>query len=150
MNFTSKYDIQKQFQDLIRKSDETVDIDFLADMIMYRFLSEIEILTDERKMTRKELAQLIGTSASYITQLYRGTKLLNLTTIAKLEKVFDITFEIKAIPNFHKESSEKGDLRQAKFSTSDINELLPAKAKAIQSLMVQEPSKKYPKRKRDN
>jgi ribosome-binding protein aMBF1 (putative translation factor) len=151
MKFNSIEEIQKVFVEAIKKSDEKEDIQSDTLMISYSFLSEIEILTEERKMSRKELAQKIGTSASYITQLYRGTKLLNLTTIAKLEKVFDITFGIKAIPNFHKKSSEKGDLRQVKFSTGDNNELSPAKAKvkAIQSLVAQEPSKKYPKRKRD-
>jgi transcriptional regulator with XRE-family HTH domain len=148
MNFTSNFDIQKQFQDLIRKSDETVDIDFLADMIMYRFLSEIEILTDERKMTRKELAQKIGTSASYITQLYRGSKLLNLTTIAKLEKVFDITFEIKAIPNSRKESSETVDHDSVCFPPINMSVHSPEKSIKIEKQLVQEPAKKYQKSKK--
>ena len=148
MNFTSNDNIQKQFQDLIRKSDETVDIGFLADMIMYRFLSEIEILAEERKMTRKELAQKIGTSASYITQLYRGSKLLNLTTIAKLEKIFDITFEIKAIPNFHQESSETVDHDIISYPPINISALPPKKSNKIEKLLVQEPAKKYQKGKK--
>ena len=64
---------------------------------MYRFLSEVEILTEERKMTKKELAEKIGTSASYITQLYRGNKLLNLATIAKFQKALGITFNISTV-----------------------------------------------------
>jgi len=70
-----------------------------ARMIMYRFLSEIERISDEKDLNRKELASLIGTSASYITQLFRGNKMINLETIAKFQEVFDIAFEIKAIPN---------------------------------------------------
>ena len=43
------------------------------------------------------LAKSIGVSPSYITQLYRGTKPLNMETLAKMEDVLDIRFEIKAV-----------------------------------------------------
>ncbi|MCX6249336.1 MAG: helix-turn-helix transcriptional regulator [Bacteroidetes bacterium] len=99
MNYKPNKYLQTNVADLIRKSDENDDIDFNAHMIMYRFLSKIEELTEENKMTKKELAQRIGTSASYITQLFRGNKLLNLQTIAKFEKVFNITFIIEAKTN---------------------------------------------------
>jgi transcriptional regulator with XRE-family HTH domain len=68
-------------------------------MIMYRFLSEVERITEEKNLSRKDLAKLIGTSASYITQLFRGHKIVNLETIAKIQKALDFKFEIKAIPN---------------------------------------------------
>ena len=58
--------------------------------------SEIERLSEEKNLNRKELASAIGTSASYITQLFRGNKIINLETIAKSQKLFDVKFEIKA------------------------------------------------------
>ena len=66
---------------------------------MYRFLSEVERISEEEGLNRKELAALIGTSPSYLTQLFRGNKIINLQTIAKFQKVFDLTFEIKAVSN---------------------------------------------------
>ncbi len=99
MNFNSSEEIRKAFQELLKIQDEKEDIKFQTQMLMYRFLSEVEILAEEHKMTRKELAQKTGTSPSYITQLYRGNKPLNIETIAKFQKVFDVTFEIKAKPN---------------------------------------------------
>ena len=148
MKFNSIEEIQKAFVEAIKKSDEKEDFQSNALMISYSFLSEIEILTEERKMTRKELAQKIGTSASYITQLYRGSKLLNLTTIAKLEKIFDITFEIKAIPNFHQESSETVDHDIISYPPVNFNALPPKKSKKIEKQLVQEPAKKYQKSKK--
>jgi ribosome-binding protein aMBF1 (putative translation factor) len=148
MKFNSIEEIQKAFVKAIKKSDEKEDIQTDALMISYGFLSEIEILTEERKMSRKELAQKIGTSASYITQLYRGSKLLNLTTIAKLEKVFDITFEIKAVPNSHQESSEMVDHDIVCFPPINMSAPLPEKSIKMEKQLVQEPAKKYKKGKK--
>ncbi len=97
--FRNSEEIRKAFLDLLAFKSHEEEIKHHAQMIMYRFLSEIEILCEEKKMTRKELAEKVGTSASYITQLYRGNKPLNIETIAKFQKVFDVTFEIKAKPN---------------------------------------------------
>jgi transcriptional regulator with XRE-family HTH domain len=69
----------------------------LAQMLAFRFLGEVEKITDERHTLRKDLAKLIGVSPGYITQLYRGTKPLNIEALAKMESVFDIRFEIKAV-----------------------------------------------------
>lgn len=145
MNFNSNNDIQKAFNDLFKSRDEKEDIDFQAHMIMFRFLSEIEILTEERKMTRKELAQRIGTSASYITQLYRGNKLLNLETIAKLQKVFDITFDIKANANAESAFAPK---RKYIHPSVGINHLKTEKVKQRQNQIAQEPSGRYSKKKK--
>lgn len=38
-----------------------------------------------------------GTSASYLTQLLRGDRLINLKTIAKIEDALQIRFELKGV-----------------------------------------------------
>ena len=73
------------------------DVKHLAQMLMYRFLSEVEKITDERNITKKELAKRIGVSASYLTQLYIGVKPLNIETLAKIELALDFRFDIKVI-----------------------------------------------------
>lgn len=98
MNLNTNQEIKKAFENAFKLVD-TEDLEHESKMVMYRFLSEIERISDEKKLNRKELASLIGTSASYITQLFRGNKLINMETIAKFQKAFDIVFEIKAIPN---------------------------------------------------
>jgi transcriptional regulator with XRE-family HTH domain len=99
MNLNTKDEIKKAFKSAFSSLDAKEDLEHDTKMIMYRFLSEVERISDEKELNRKELATLIGTSASYITQLFRGNKLINLISLAKFQKVLDITFEIKAIPN---------------------------------------------------
>ena len=98
MNLNTKDAIQRSFNRHFLNETTGEDIHHDAKILMYRFLSEVERLLDERNINRKELAESIGTSASYITQLFRGNKMLNLETVAKFQKVFDIKFDIKAYP----------------------------------------------------
>lgn len=63
-------------------------------MLSYIFLSEAQKVLDRKGWTQKRLAEEIGTSASYLTQLLRGDKLLNLKTIAKIETALHIQFEL--------------------------------------------------------
>ena len=93
----------------------------LAQMLMYRFLSEIEKITDERKIVRKELAKQIGVSASYLTQLYRGVKPLNIETLAKIELALDFRFDIKAI---EKSLLEVTDTTEFNWNEEQINHFI--------------------------
>jgi len=97
-NFKKNEDFISAYQEKFNKiENELSEVAHLTQMLSYRFLSEIEILTDEREISRKELAQSIGVSPSYLTQLYRGVKPLNFETLAKIEFVLDFRFEIKAV-----------------------------------------------------
>ncbi len=79
-------------------------------MVQFRFLSEIDRLMDERNFSKKELAKAIGTSPSYITQLFKGTKPLNLETIAKFQKIFGVKFDVEAkllVDKYRRETPEQ-------------------------------------------
>lgn len=109
MKFKNKFDVSKEFEHLFDFKDKGEEELHEAKMIMFRFLSEIEKISEEKtktKIKKKELAASLGTSASYITQLFNGEKLINLTTIAKLQEAFDVTFEITAKPNFQQTAYE--------------------------------------------
>lgn len=71
-----------------------------AQMLAFRFLSEIERYQELRGMNKKELALKIGKSPSYITQLFRGSKPLNFDTLAKMQRALNIQFNITAKPAF--------------------------------------------------
>jgi transcriptional regulator with XRE-family HTH domain len=92
-------EIREAFQELLTFKNKEEKLSHETRMIMYRFLSEIEKACEEKNINKKSIAELINTSASYVTQLFRGDKILNLHTIAKLQDAFDLTFQIKAIPN---------------------------------------------------
>ena len=99
MKFKEKYDIAKGFETLFEFNSKETEIEHEAKMIMFRFLSELERLHENQPLAKKTIAEAIGTSPSYITQIFQGDKLLNLMTLAKLQEAYNFTFEIKAVPN---------------------------------------------------
>jgi transcriptional regulator with XRE-family HTH domain len=101
MKFENNIVVEKGFEDLFDFDDESNEINHNATLLMFKFLSEIEKVT-ENKFSKKQLSAFIGTSASYITQLFRGNKLINLETLAKFEKAFAIEFKITAISDSNK------------------------------------------------
>jgi transcriptional regulator with XRE-family HTH domain len=102
MKFKDKYNIGKDYEHLFSFRNEKDELDYEAHMLMFRFLSEIQkINSDGKTLKNKDLASKLGVSPSYITQLFNGTKMLNFTMLAKIQKAFNITFEIKASKNSH-------------------------------------------------
>lgn len=92
----SSVKIRKEFQKLFEKSPEE-QVEHRAQMLSYIFLSEAQKAMDQKDWTQRRLADEIGTSASYLTQLMRGDRLLNLKTIAKMEDALQIRFEVKTV-----------------------------------------------------
>lgn len=88
--------INPEFEDLFSFQSKEEKIEHDAQMISYRFLSEVEKVCEEKKIKKKDLAETLGTSRSYITQLFRGNKQVNTYILAKLEDALDISFEINA------------------------------------------------------
>ena len=93
MNTKSKK-IKKEFQDLLGFQSEEERIEHRSKIIMFSVLDIIEKEMTIRKMNKKDLAKKLNTSASYVTQLFTGAKTINLLTIAKLEEIFNIRFQI--------------------------------------------------------
>lgn len=75
-----------------------IELQESAQMLMFRFLAEVEKYQVLHGLKRKDLAKKIGTSASYLTQIFRGDKPLNFLTIAKMQKELGIKFYINAQP----------------------------------------------------
>lgn len=88
---TTSSKIQQDFQNI----NVFDDLDFRVEEISNRFLQHILDYMEEKNMTRKTLASLIGTSPSYITQLFNNTRTLNLVTIAKIEQALNVRFEVE-------------------------------------------------------
>lgn len=122
MKFNKKFDIEPGFETLFTSKTKKEEFEHEARMIMFRFISEIEKLKSDKPMKKKELAKALGTSASYITQLYRGDKLINLLTLAKLQAVYDLTFEIKAKLNSENYAEEVDDSFDPSKVTNRMND----------------------------
>jgi len=69
-----------------------------ARMIMYRFLSEMERVSGQKRGLKTKLAGSVGKSKSFITQLFNGDKLVSLSMLARFQKALGIKFKITAYP----------------------------------------------------
>jgi transcriptional regulator with XRE-family HTH domain len=114
--------ISPGFEDLFSFKNEEEKLEHDAQMISYKILSEIEKLCDERKIKKKDLAELVGTSKSYITQLFSGVKSINTNIMAKFENALNVKFEIRL-----KQNSESYEEFLGKQLNTDIftNKRLP-------------------------
>lgn len=93
-NYNKSEEIQSAFDHLFNSLSEEDLLDVDAKILMFRFLSLIDAKREELGWSRKELAAQIKTSPSFISQLFQGDKLINFTTLAKIQKVMGLEFEI--------------------------------------------------------
>lgn len=121
MKFNDKYNVAPEFENLFAFKTKKEEIEHEAKMIMFRFFSELEKINSENPIKKKELAQALKTSASYITQLYHGDKLINLLTLAKVQDAYNITFDIKAK---HNTENYKEEIEQSYNSYFSKNKMI--------------------------
>ncbi|MES2447152.1 MAG: helix-turn-helix transcriptional regulator [Bacteroidota bacterium] len=97
MNTTSKTseEIQNSFNEILSISSEQERLELEAQSLAFSFLAEIDKAMSEQKMSKKALAESIGTSASYITQLFRGDRLPNFINLAKMKEALGMEFDIE-------------------------------------------------------
>jgi transcriptional regulator with XRE-family HTH domain len=99
MNTTNKAkEIKDRFNSIENRKSDEEKIKHDEYILMANFLSEIERVQKERDFKRNKLAELIKTSASYLTQVFRGDKPLNFHTLAKIQRVLNIRFVVTAYP----------------------------------------------------
>ncbi len=93
----NKKDIQQAFNKALKTGSTEDKVELETLVLSAKFLSEIERIRQEQGILKKELAEMIGTSPSHITQLFRGDKTINLKTIAKLQIALGVSFDIKIV-----------------------------------------------------
>ena len=97
MKFKDKYNISEEFEELFAFDTEEEELAHDAQMLTFKFLEALEkSQTYGAKLKKKDIAKAIGKSPSFISQLYSGDKLISMALLAKIQKVFDIHFEINA------------------------------------------------------
>lgn len=87
--------VSNEFEELLSFKNEEDKIIHNAQMISYRILSEVEKFCEVKNIKKKDLAEMVGTSRSYITQLFTGTKSINTYMMAKFEEALKINFNIR-------------------------------------------------------
>lgn len=93
---TNHDDLKKDFENLFKPRSEDIEVKHDALMLMAAFLSEIEYIQDQDGISSKFLADKIDLSPSYLCQVFRSKKPLNFLTLAKIKRVLNIGFEVKA------------------------------------------------------
>jgi transcriptional regulator with XRE-family HTH domain len=123
------FEVADEYADLFSSSPEEKNkVDAL--ILAARFLEIVSSEMKQQNMTRKALAAAMGTSASWLTQLFRGDKLPNLETLTLMGKILGISFEIRStrisnnaansgsqINNLRKLDSKRPPFRNIEMST---------------------------------
>src|SRR5690554_7276603 len=89
MKLTEKYIVNPEFEGLFSFNSTKEELEHEAKMIMFRLLSSFEKMMD-RPIQKKEIAEAINTSPSYVTQLFKGDKLINFTTLRSEEHTSEL------------------------------------------------------------
>lgn len=100
-------EIRNAFNEIFDNLSEQDKLENEAKLIMFRFLDIVERKREKLGWSRKGLAKKVGTSASYITQLMRGDKLINMLTLAKMQKALDIKFDVAEIVSYQEQTEDK-------------------------------------------
>jgi len=98
--------LKNDFRNALKFANQDDKAEHDSKILMFKFLSIIEDKMALRNMSKKELAQLLNTSPSYVTQLFRGTKTINLMKLAQLQSLFNIEFEIGFVNKTKKKSNK--------------------------------------------
>lgn len=88
-------DIKKRFEELFRFKSKEEQIEHEAWMLHYRIMQLVEKAMDEKGWNKKQLAQKIGKSQSYVTQLFMGNKIINLPMMSLFQYELGLEFKIE-------------------------------------------------------
>jgi len=108
-----------KLQSTFRHETFEEELAFETEMIVAAFLSEIEKAADEQGIKRKELAEKIGTSASYITQIMKGNKIPNLKTLTALGLAVGRKFDVRAVVSVQESRKDLGNVKPYKTPNED-------------------------------
>ena len=95
---TKSTDALVSWDDLLAFDTRQEKLEHEAQLLMFSFLSEIEQHRELAGLTRKELAAKMGTSAPYLSQLYKANKPVNFLTLAKAQDALHLRFKVAAEP----------------------------------------------------
>ena len=107
---------------LLQFETDEQKLQFEAEMIHLDIVFQIIRKMEEKDMNKSELAQKLKTSKGYITQLFTGDKLLNLKSLAKLQRIFNAKFKIDFVEK--RKALDEQLFRVIKEHSSHLDEYL--------------------------
>ncbi|OQX79671.1 MAG: hypothetical protein B6D61_03185 [Bacteroidetes bacterium 4484_249] len=124
----------EDFIDLLLPQTKDEKIEFEAQIIHLDFIARLKDSMDSKGIkTKKELAKLLETSQSYVTQLFSGEKLLNLKLLAKLQSVLDTKYLVVSEKYLRNKSNIESTLLKKGYDRLHFNgrEITPPKDKKV-------------------
>lgn len=95
MKSEKKVNINKSIEELIIPSSEKEKLLIQAQLIQLDFIFRLEELMKLKGIkSKKELARLMGTTPSFISQLFSAEKLINLKHLAMLQNILGVKYNI--------------------------------------------------------
>ena len=86
--------IKNEWDNLFNEISYEDRVSSLADVLALQFLGLVDRKMELEKISKKELAEKIGTSASFITQLFRGDKKPSWNILAKMSMELGLDFKV--------------------------------------------------------
>jgi transcriptional regulator with XRE-family HTH domain len=99
-----------------------------ADLLALQFLGLVDQKMEQEEISKKELAEKIGTSASFITQLFRGDRKPNWNILAKMSIELDLDFKILTEEIVQERIREELMKRGIVDARSEIQEMMVAES----------------------
>lgn len=106
-----------------------------ADLLALQFLGLVDQKMEQEEMSKKDLAEKIGTSASFITQLFRGDRKPNWNILAKMSLELGLDFKVLT-----------EELVQERIKEELIKRGFIDARSEMQEMMVAEPKIRYGKK----
>lgn len=114
--------MDKLFRDILIPESDKAKLEFEAKMIHLDFIAKLQELMEVKNINnKKELADLLETSPSFVTQLFSGEKLINLKLLAKLQRVLDIKYGIFSDQYLRLKNNFRGNLANKGYREIKIN-----------------------------
>ena len=69
------------------------------ELLNLKFITAIEEIMEQKEINKTDVAEILKSSRSYVSQLFSGNKMINIKTLTKIQKGLNISFKIYAIDN---------------------------------------------------
>ncbi len=86
--------IKKEWDALLGSLSQEELISSKADLLALQFLGLVDQKMEQENISKNELAKRIGTSPSFITQLFRGDRKPNWNILAKMAMELGLKFRV--------------------------------------------------------
>jgi transcriptional regulator with XRE-family HTH domain len=98
MNFEKKNSLNKLNQMLeFKSSNQKAKLE--EELLSLKFIATIEELLEQNDVNRSDLANILDSSKSYVSQVFSGDKMINIRILAKIQRALNVSFKLYAVDN---------------------------------------------------